>query len=320
MTRPINRAGALLAMALCLLAAPAMAQSRDQWGLTDRDWLTLGGPQLRAAVGFPAAFPRVLAAAQGGDAKAAALLAGAYAAGAGTPVDQAEGFRWAKVASDSGLPLGHYVLALKYRDGTGTAPDLRLQGQLLAKAVDAGVRPAKVQLAVIAASLETRDLVLTPYKRRTLLQEAANEGDADAPKFLAILDANIQLAEDLEGLPVWKDGRGLIGNHVEFALAAHPCMTIIKAENGPVWSVVWGATTVRRTDASALLFEGPVARDNLGLYPVGATNVPGAGELGFFLNLNNNAFSPDQTRSMFDRLEKEALRLDALCAPYAPKV
>lgn len=319
MTRLSNRLGAL-ALALCLLAGPAMAQSRDQWGLTDRDWLTMGGPQLRAAVGFPAAFPRVLAAAQAGDPKAAALLAGAYAAGAGTPVDQGEGFRWAKAAADAGLPLGYYVLALKYRDGTGTAPDLRLQGQLLAKAVDAGVRPAKVQLAVIAVSLETQALVLTPYKRRTLLQEAVDEGDPDASKFLRILDANIQLAKDLEGLPVWKDGRGLIGNHVEVALAVHPCVTVIKAENGPIWSVAWGATSVQRTDATALLFQGPVMRDNLGLYPVGATNIPGAGELGFFLNRNNDSFSPDQTRAMFDNLEREALELDQLCAPYAPRV
>lgn len=89
----------------------AKAPARDQWGLTEQDWLTMAGPELRKAVGLPAAAPRLLEAVKNGDPKAMAIMSGAYAVGAGVPQSEAESLRMAQGAADGGVAMGPFLLA-----------------------------------------------------------------------------------------------------------------------------------------------------------------------------------------------------------------
>ena len=292
---------------------PAVAQAHDQWGLTDRDWLMKGGGELRAAVGFPGAFPRVLAAAQAGDAKAAALLAGAYAVGAGVAVDQAEGFRWAKVASDKGLPFGHFALALKYRDGTGAAKDMARYIELARKAAAGGHVAAKYELSTgIVPSAEVRGSAPIWSERRAWLGEAAAAGHPTAARYLEAMEANIRFSDALTSKPMWKDGGGLVVGHVEYAMPDHPCATLVRTTQGQMWAIPWNAVKVYRPQATSFVVEGQINIGNPYYTPMGTTVVPLTPLLGFVLLENNRSYTPEKTREIFAQLERDANDLFAL--------
>ena len=303
---------------------PAAAQAkapappaRDAWGLTPRDWLMKPPAELRAAAGFPLAAPRVLAAAQAGDAKAAALIAGAYAVGAGVPVNDAEGARWARFAADRGVPLGQFALAQRYRDGNGVQNDLRQMGAWMRKAADQGHTPAKIDLATLPPSLEVREIYPGWIASREMLREVAAAGDTKVQPFLRMYDTNERLSKVLSGMPIWKDGEHLVGWHAEYAMPMHPCTTMIRSEKGSVWTIVWAGMKVYRPQATSIVFEGPVMKENPLFVSINSNSVPLTRLLGFVLLENNRSHSPEETRRIYESIELDALRLIGDCNALA---
>ncbi|MFZ5670910.1 MAG: tetratricopeptide repeat protein [Pseudomonadota bacterium] len=276
-------------------AAPAAAAT-DGWGVTRRQWVTLGMPELRRLAGFPSAAPRVLEAARAGDAQAMALISGAYATGSGVPRDPWEAFGWAQRAAATGHPLGLHVLALDYYYGTGVAIDYGRYMALLRKAADAGSMlaagefarqnfkgdaaprdlPLAFQYARMAAEggddAEVKMLYGTLLFDRSLpgrdaregarwIRAAAAGGLPFAQAAARALDAQDAFAANAKDLFVNSFGDGLVGGHTVAAAPDDPCVTqLVFDKDGGTYSFLinWMETVVSRGDDSALVLSGPI--------------------------------------------------------------
>ena len=293
-------------------------QRTDQWGLTATDWLTLPPIEIRAKAGFPGAAQRVLAAAQKGDAKAAAMLSGAYASGAGVPQNWATSLAWARKAADSGLPLGKFVLAQHYQRGNSAVKaDLGQAARLFMAAIDLGYRPAAVEIALMPQVSENRDTLPIYLTQIELLETVQQEGSKDTlgPRVLRIFEAQKEFAEKIDGMPLWKDSRGLLmgSGHIDYAIPINACTTFIKTTRGASYTIMW-RTNHRATNpqATTFLISGDIYFGNLRFQ---SQNGPfdGVTELGIWLKEQNNRWSPSETRDIFSDISRQARFLNAEC-------
>lgn len=288
----------------------------DKWGLTDRDWLTKMGPQLRAKAGFPHAFDRVLAAAKEGDVKAAALISGAYAAGSGTLTNSREALRWAMVASDGGLPFGHFILGLWYKDPEGLmARDVGKAAALFRQAVDSGHRIALVDLLLLFPTSEvTRH---QQFAWAAYLDQAANEGleSENIDKLNQATNYNFRLSEILESAAYNNFGNSLLGSNVGPVIPATPCVTYFY--NGP-FTVFWNTITeVTAGGESGLWLHGPIAQFNIQVNSyrdvlLRRISYPARNELGFRLQRRAGATAEEQ-QSRDERVAFTAIDLKSVC-------
>lgn len=338
-------AGAL--MAAVTASGPASAQSAPgsqpsaAWGITEVQWRTLAGPDLRRLAGLPAAAPRILAAAQSGDAKAMALISGAYATGTGVPQDDGEAFRWAQRAAATGLPLGLHVLGLDYFYGTGVAADKRQYLNLIRQAADAGsiLAAGEYARAVFRGEIVAKDLpAALRYSRigaeggiaeskmlyGTLLYDrslpgrdpiaagkwvraAASDGYTFAKTASAALDAQDGFAASATNLFVSSFGNSLVGAHTVVAGADDPCATQIVVDlngTGGSFLINWQETTVASSGNSFLNLSGAILNGTDRSGDVRKT-------LGLSLHRNQIGMAEEQDR-MFE-LAAWARRLSKIC-------
>ncbi|MDO1558900.1 tetratricopeptide repeat protein [Brevundimonas sp. 2R-24] len=296
----LGRAIALMALALMMglgLALSAQAQSVDRWGLSARDWQVMNSRDVRQRIGFPGAAPRVLAAARQGDAKAMAVISGAYATGDGVPRNPAESMRWAQAAAQQGDAFGHHVLALNYYHATGVPRDLALTRRHLILASDGGRALASSVLAdfyIRGEGVTPNPTMAARYARpaaeagvpgyayvygmlnlpgsnalidfdaaRRWLRTACERGDDKGCEASAALEHQTRILEGdtAEGLFVSTWGQGVVGARTDSAFPDMPCVTTIGvARNGnfPSFDIDWTRTRVRRTAQNTLVFEGAV--------------------------------------------------------------
>lgn len=274
------------------------AQTTDRWGMSARDWQVMIAPDIRQRLGFPGAAQRVLAAAQQGDAKAMAVISGAYVTGAGLTRNPGEAMRWARAAAQAGDPFGQYVLALFYVNGTGGVQvDLAEARRLLTLASDGGnARAASVltdfyiggsghavnysmaaRYARLAAEAEIPGyayqygLLNLPGYGATIdfdeslrwLRRSCEAGDAKGCSAASALDLQMRVLEGdtAKGLFISTWGRGTVAARTDSAFPELPCVTHLGvARNGsfPSFEIDWTRTTTRRTAANTLVFEGAV--------------------------------------------------------------
>lgn len=273
----------------------AAPQSGAAWGITEMQWRTLAGPELRRLAGFPGSAAAVLAAAQNGDPRAMALISGAYATGSGVPRNDGEAFRWAERSAATGLPLGIHVLSLDYFYGTGVAANPAQYVRLLRQAADAGsiLAAGEYAKALFRGEIVAKDLAgALPYARvgaeggiaeskmlyGTLLfdrslpgrnpteaskwvRAAASDGYDFARKAAAALDAQDGFAESAKKLFVSNFGNSLVGAHTVVAGPDDPCVTQIVVDlNGTSGSflVNWQETVVASSGNSFLNLSGAI--------------------------------------------------------------
>lgn len=221
--------------------AQAQTQAVDEWGLTPQDWRLMNGPTLRATAGIPGSLPKVRAAAERGDTKAAALLGSAYVVGAGVPKDFAEAQRWLKIAADSGVPFGLFSLAAMYNNSQ-ILPVNKEEGQRwMVKAADAGFAIAKFYagLRLIEDASGNGVTQPDPIKGRNYIEAAAVDGVPEANKLMEVWSYNDAFIEAARGMPLWKDGRGLLSGHGDRMYAWHPCRTDVISDKGGRWTIDW---------------------------------------------------------------------------------
>jgi hypothetical protein len=336
----------------CIVAAaasmPAHAQSeppasrpRAAWGITEQQWRTLAGPDLRRLAGFPGSAPQILAAAQSGDPQAMALISGAYATGSGLPKSNDEAFRWAQRAAATGLPLGLHVLGLDYFYGTGVAVDMGRYLSLIRRAADAGSIAAAGEYAkalfkgeLIAKDFagarryarigaeggiaESKMLYGTLLYDRSLpgrnpveagkwVRAAASDGYEFAKKAAAALEAQEGFAESAEKLFVSSFGNSLVGAHTVVAGPDDPCVTQIVVDlNGASGSflVNWQETVVASAGNSFLNLSGAI---------LNGTDRSGDVRTSLGLSLHRDQTDvPDEQDRMF-ALATWAKQLSAIC-------
>lgn len=221
--------------------AQAQAAATDEWGLTPQDWLRMNGPSIRAAAGLPSSLPRVRAAAARGDAKAAALLGSALVVGAGVAKDYAEAERWLRQAANSGLPFAYFSLAAMYNNGNILPLDKEEGHRWMVKAADAGYGLAKfyagLRLVEDASGDGTKQP--DPIAARNYIEGAAADGVPEATALIEIWAYNEAFIEAARGMPLWKDGRGLLRGHGDRMYAWHPCRTDVISDSGGRWTIDW---------------------------------------------------------------------------------
>lgn len=248
----------------CLPATPAQAQnttqSVDEWGLTPRNWLVMDGPGLRAAAGIPASLPRVRAAAEKGDAKAAALLGSAYVVGAGVPKDYVEARRWITIAADQGVPFSLFSLAAMYNNGHIQPLDKAEGRRWMVKSADAGFAWAKFYagLALIEDASGNGLSQPDPVAGRRYIEGASADGIPQAIKLTEIWGFNEQFVEAARGMPLWKDGRGLLSGHGDQMYAWHPCRTDVISDAGGRWTIDWLQTRTIGGSQGTVEFVGAI--------------------------------------------------------------
>ena len=323
-------------------SVPQASPSKAAWGITEPQWRTLGGPDLRRLAGFPGAAPRILAAAEGGDPQAMALISGAYATGSGVPLNDGEAFRWAQRAAATGLPLGLHVLGLDYFYGTGVAVDKRrylnligqaadagsilaageyakalFQGEIVAKDLQAALRYAKIGAEgglaeskmlygtlLYDRSLPRRD----PVEAGKWVRAAASDGYAFAKSAAAALDAQEGFSASAEKLFVSSFGNSLVGAHTVVAAPDDPCVTQIVVDlNGKTGSflVNWQETVVASAGNSFLNLSGAILN--------GTNRVGGNVRSTLGLSLHRDQVSVAEEQDRMFELASWARRLSATC-------
>lgn len=227
-------------------ATPAHAQtaSVDEWGLSPQDWLRKNGPALRAAAGIPGALPKIRASAARGDAKAAALLGSSLVVGAGVEKNYFEAERWLRQAADGGVPFAYFSLAAMYNNGNIRPLDKDEGQRWMVKAADAGYSFAKfyagLRLVEDASGDGTKQP--DPIAARSYIEGAAADGIPEALKLTEAWTYNETFIDAARGMPLWKDGRGLLRGHGDRMYAWHPCRTDIVSHSGGRWTIDWTQT------------------------------------------------------------------------------
>lgn len=264
---PVSKT-ALLLSALMLAVVPlgttaagqTQATGVDQWGLTSQDWLRMNGPSLRAAAGMPASLPKVRAAAARGDAKAAALLGSALVVGAGVPKDYVEAERWLRQSASGGVPFAFFSLAAMYNNGN-ILPLNKAEGhRWMVKAADAGFSVAKFYAGLRLVEDAAGNSPAQPDRiaARRYIDEAAAEGVPEALKLTEAWSYNEAFIEAARGMPLWKDGRGVLRGHGDRMYAWHPCRTDVLSDSGGRWTIDWVQTRTYGAARGTVEFVGVI--------------------------------------------------------------
>lgn len=114
------------------------------WGVSARDWLTLGGPRLRERIHAKDRKDEILAAAARGDVPAMAIAAGAYADDTWGPKDGEASHRYATQAATAGDPRAMYILGNDFTNGLTVTKDEAEGLRWYRLASDQGYVPAYV--------------------------------------------------------------------------------------------------------------------------------------------------------------------------------
>lgn len=322
--------------------SPPAWQSSTEWGITEMQWRTLAGPELRRLAGFPGSAPAVLAAAQSGDPRAMALISGAYATGSGVPQNDSEAFRWAQRSAATGLPLGIHVLGLDYFYGTGVAPDRAQYLRLIRQAADAGsiVAAGEYAKALFRGEITAKDLAgalryakigaeggiaeskmlygtllydrslpgRDPTEGGKWIRAAAADGYDFARKAASALDAQDGFSASAKQLFVSNFGNSLVGAHTVIAAPDDPCVTQIVVDlNGTTgfFLINWQETVVASAGNSFLNLSGAILN--------GTQRAGGdvRNSLGLSLHRDQSDVPEEQDR-MFD-LASAAKRVSDIC-------
>lgn len=232
--------------------------TRDRWGLTDAEWLLLTGGELRQIAGFPAKALQILSAAQAGDSKAAALMAGAYAVGVGVPIDPDKSLQWAKTAAAKNIAYANFALSRDYDEGRGTPVNKTEAQRFMKLAAEGGYAPAKVNYAWSLIENGANEGPDADAGRR-IMQSAADAGQPQAIRTMDIWQWNDRFVEAARGMPLWKDGRGLLRGHGDIMMAQHPCRTFIgSAQYSGRWIIDWSQTRAYRGTKGELELVGVI--------------------------------------------------------------
>lgn len=242
--------------------APAQAQTAgiDEWGLTPQDWLRMDGPSLSTAAGIPGSLPRVRAAAAHGDTKAAALLGSALVVGAGVAKDYVEAERWLGRSAHSGLPFAYFSLGAMYNNGN-IAPLNKAEGQRwMVKAADAGFSIVKFYAGLRLVEDASGDGTNQPdpIAARRYIEDAVADGVPEAAKLTEVWTFNEAFIDVARGMPLWKDGRGLMRGHGDQMDAWHPCRTDILSDRGGRWTIDWTQTQTNGGARGTVEFVGVI--------------------------------------------------------------
>ncbi|UIP07760.1 hypothetical protein LY632_05005 [Erythrobacter sp. SDW2] len=323
----IRSAIGAVSIGLCLTPTTALAdfashpidssdRTLDRWNLSDADWLVLTGPELRRKAGLPENIAAVIREAKGGDAKAAALLSGAYATGVGVQKNPQEGLRWAKVAADAGLPFGLFVYGQYFRNGIGVTADYRQAAQLYAIAYQKGVRATAVEYATLPAFSETKDILPIYTDQIDMLEQARDDQAPLAAEFLEIFALQEEFGKIIDGMPMWKTSRGLLSGHVDFALPLNACTTVIRTTGGTRFTLLWNlGYKGRNPQSTSFVLEGRIMAGSSSSQSINGPH-DGTWELGVFLKETNTSFTPSETRAKFARLSTLANQLSSKCVTY----
>lgn len=326
--------------------APAAAQpanpASDAWGIPKDQWVRLPAPELRRRLGFPAAAPQFLAAAERGDAHAMALISSAYATGAGVPKNPAEAIRWAQRAADTGLPFGLHVLALDYFYGTGVAASHSRYLDLLRKAADAGSILAASEFAqahFVGEITPKNFAVAKPYAKigaeggdakskmlyGTLLfdrslsnpdpvaaakwvRAAAGDGFPFAQQAARALQVQDEISELAKKLFVSNFGNVLVGAYTLSARIEDPCVTRLVVEHNGVAGVFlinWQETSVATAGDSFLNLAGAILN--------GTDRVGGDVRTSLGLSLHRDQLEAPEERDRMLMLGDAARTLSTVC-------
>lgn len=288
----------------------------DRWNLSDADWLVLTGPELRRKAGLPQNIAAIIREAKAGDVKAAVLLSGAYATGAGVQKNPQEGMRWAKVAADAGLPFGLFTYGQYFRNGVGVTADYRKAAQLYKSAYQKGVRATAVEYATLPAFAETKGILPIYTEQIDLLEQARDDNSPLASEFLDIFSLQEEFSKIIDGMPMWKTSRGLLSGHVEFALPLNACTTVIRTTRGGSYTLLWNlGYKGRNPQSTSFVIEGRIMAGSSSIQSINGPH-DGTWELGVFLKENNTSFTPPETRAKFARLSTLANQLSSKCVTY----
>jgi hypothetical protein len=163
-------------VAATILAIPADAAVDDLWAV---------GSAYFKAQRMPEAAAHFWAAATKGDARGASALGAMYVRGQGVARDDKTGVFWLTKAANAGNRGAQFTLATLYDEGVGVAPDLERANQLYRASAEQRYAPAAKALAV---NLELgRGTARDRQQAIVWMQQAAAEGDSEAPLFVTTL-------------------------------------------------------------------------------------------------------------------------------------
>lgn len=147
-----------------------------------------------------------------------------------------------------------------YNNGNITPLDKREGQRWMVKAADAGYALAKFYagLSLVEDASGNGTTQPDPIAARQYIESAAADGIPEAAKLAEVWKYNEAFIDAARGMPLWKDGRGLLRGHGDQIYAWHPCRTDILSDRGGRWTIDWTQTQTYGGESGTVEFVGVI--------------------------------------------------------------